>query len=429
MSKKLKLYVWLIILMGLAVTFFPSKIGTGISIEAFLVFLVLSIIAESLSIPSGIENAVTFGFAINLAAILVLGVPYAAIIASVGIMFSVVNQEGKWLHLFNTPFHKTLYNGATSYITVFISGSFYSFLGGSPGSIDFSNNVIPLLACVIVHVIINETLSAGLMSIITNEKFIRFWIDNFLWAMKDCIFVAPLGVLMALTYLNFGTFGSFLFLGPLLLARYSYKLYFDMAQVYLQTVTSLSQAMEAKDMYTQGHANRVSDYSCYLAKELNLSIPKIKTLKMAAILHDIGKIGIEDAILNKPGRLTDEEFIKIKQHSQLGYKIIQEISYLKDASEIVLYHHERYDGLGYPFGKKNGEIPIEAEILSISDVYDALTTERPYRHALTHEEAISIIKSEKNKQFSGKIVDLFIKMLSDKYHINAKNKELKNSAG
>jgi putative nucleotidyltransferase with HDIG domain len=199
-------------------------------------------------------------------------------------------------------------------------------------------------------------------------------------------------------------------------------MYIDMRDIYIDTVKSLSQAVEAKDPYTNGHSRRVGEYACKLAERLGLSPKKVENLKIAAILHDIGKIGIDESILNKPGRLTEEEFEKIKQHPEIGVKIIKDIDFLKDASEIILSHHERYDGTGYPEGRKHKDIILEAQILSIADVFDALTSERPYRNAMTVEEALDIIEKGKGIQFDSKLADAFIKMVKD-------DKEMKKVAG
>jgi putative nucleotidyltransferase with HDIG domain len=156
---------------------------------------------------------------------------------------------------------------------------------------------------------------------------------------------------------------------------------------------------------------RVSEYAVDLGKRVKLSSKKLENLKMAAILHDVGKIGIEESILNKPGALTTEEFNKIKQHPEDGAKIIQDIEFLKQAADIIMGHHEKIDGTGYPKGLKQSEIRIEAAILGIADVYDALTSDRPYRKAMTIEQALTIIEDGKGKHFDARLAGEFIDMI------------------
>jgi putative nucleotidyltransferase with HDIG domain len=413
MSNKLKLYVITIITLGIAYFAYTISVAPIYDIESILIFTILSIISESLLIYTPGESAISVGFAIGLSAVLVLGVPEAAWIASLGIMLRTIKLNGKRFHIFNYPVYKTLFNGANILLSAGIAGLIYNLLGGVPGIIDFNHLLLPLMACIIAYVLINETIMSCLMAAVTGESFISSWFSNLLFAARDCIFVAPLGVLMAIAYLKYNILGIFLFLGPLLLARYSYKLYIDMRRVYIDTVKSLSQAIEVKDPYTQGHSMRVGEYSIALGKRLKLSQKKLENLKMAAILHDIGKIGIEDSILNKPGKLTEEEFEKIKQHPENGAKIIQDIEFLKEAADILIGHHEKMDGTGYPMGKKQSEIRTESAILGIADVYDALTSDRPYRKAMTVEQAFDIIEEGKGKHFDVHLADEFMDMIKE----------------
>jgi putative nucleotidyltransferase with HDIG domain len=411
MSNKLKLCVTTIVVLGIAYFIYSINAITILDSRSIIIFAILAIVAESLLIPVSGEVAISVGFAIDLAAILVLGVPEAAWIASIGVMLRTIKLKDKRFYLLNFPVYKTLFNGANMLLSAGIAGLCFKLLGGKSGNIDFNNLFLPLIACILAYVLVNETIISWLMAAIAGESFLRTLFGNVLWAARDCIFVAPLGVLMAIAYMMYDVLGIFLFLGPMLLARYSYKLYVDMRRVYIETVKSLSQAVEVKDPYTQGHSLRVSEYAVDLGKRVKLSSKKLENLKMAAILHDVGKIGIEESILNKPGALTTEEFNKIKQHPEDGAKIIQDIEFLKQAADIIMGHHEKIDGTGYPKGLKQGEIRVEAAILGIADVYDALTSDRPYRKAMTIEQALEIIEDGKGKHFDARLADEFIDMI------------------
>jgi len=303
-----------------------------------------------------------------------------------------------------------------------LAGFCYQALGGIPGDININNIIFPILACIFTCIIVNAVIMSVLMHLITGENFFSNFYKNIAWVVKDYLVMAPLAILMAIAYLNYRIVGVLLFFGPLLFARYSFKMYIDMRNIYIDTVKSLSQAVEAKDPYTNGHSIRVSEYACKLAERIDLPQKKIEDLKIAAILHDIGKIGVEENILNKPGRLTEEEFEKIKQHPEIGVKIIKDIDFLKGVSSIILSHHERYDGTGYPEGRKIESILLESQILSLADVFDALTSERPYRSAMTVEEALEIIENGKGSQFDYKLADTFIRMIKE-------DKELRKNAG
>ncbi|MGE5633355.1 MAG: HD-GYP domain-containing protein [Caulobacteraceae bacterium] len=418
MSNKLKVYVAIVILLGATFFLYTIKQAYNLDVLGLIIFVILSIFAESLVIITPGERALSVGFAISLASIMIFGVPEAAWIASMGIMFRVIKHDGKLFHVLNYPVERTLFNGANIILSAGLAGLSYISLGGVPGVIDLNHSIIAIVASIFVYILTNATIMSILMHLITGETFFNTWYKNIIWVVKDYFAMAPLAVIMAIAYINYKVIGVLLFFGPLLFARYAFKLYVDMRRIYIDTVKSLSQAIEAKDPYTNGHSMRVGEYACSLAEKIGLSPKRIENLKIAAILHDVGKIGIEESILNKPGRLTEEEYDKIKLHPVIGVRIIKDIDFLKEISKIVLSHHERYDGAGYPEGKKNGEIVIEAQILSIADVFDALTSERPYRNAMTVEEALEVIESGKCSQFDPKLADTFIKMIRESKELN-----------
>jgi len=176
-------------------------------------------------------------------------------------------------------------------------------------------------------------------------------------------------------------------------------------------IKALSSAIEAKDPYTKGHSERVGEYSKKLALKLGFDREKAESLYWAGILHDIGKIAIPIDILTKPGKLTDEEFEKIKVHPVISYKICESLNTLKQVLPAVKHHHERYDGKGYPNGLKGEEIPYEARIMAVTDSFDAMTSDRSYRKAMPKEKAIEILKQGAGVQWDEKIVKAFIELI------------------
>lgn len=162
----------------------------------------------------------------------------------------------------------------------------------------------------------------------------------------------------------------------------------------LEFVVSLSNVIEAKDSYTDGHTRRVADVAIEIGKRMGLTSDQIKVLDVAAVIHDIGKVGTPEHILNKPGRLEAEEFKVMKEHPEMGAKIIRPISALKDCLDPVLHHHEKLDGTGYPHGLSGEAISVESRIVAVSDIFDALYTNRPYREAMPLERVVSIIQED-----------------------------------
>ncbi len=190
-------------------------------------------------------------------------------------------------------------------------------------------------------------------------------------------------------------------------------------QLFMRTTIALVAAIEAKDNYTHGHTTRVSTFSLEIAKRIAKKYRKmvndrfLENLHIASLLHDVGKIGIPEQILNKRSNLTIGEKNRIKEHPVIGATIIKPIKELEDSLLGVKYHHERPDGLGYPEGLKGKDIPLIASIISVADSYDAMTTDRPYRSALCRQEAIKEIKQLSNRQFSSLVTDVFLELCQE----------------
>lgn len=198
--------------------------------------------------------------------------------------------------------------------------------------------------------------------------------------------------------------------------------YKELRELFYKTIRAISNALETKDSYTNGHSLRVTLYSMILAKELNLSDSFMEDIEIAGLLHDIGKVAMPKNILCKNGKLTDEEFLVMKAHPVRGEKIVLNIKKLQLISEWVKSHHEKWDGRGYPDGLKGTEIPLPGRIIALADTYDAMTSTRPYRTALSHEVAISEIKRCAGTQFDPELAELFVN-LSDKIDAARKNPE------
>jgi len=189
------------------------------------------------------------------------------------------------------------------------------------------------------------------------------------------------------------------------------RLYESLENSYLETIKALVSAVEAKDPYTKGHSQRVRRYAIQIARHLNLSLNDLKELNYAGYLHDIGKIGISDFLLSKPSSLTTHEYELMKEHPNIGYNMIRDISHLTRASYIIRSEHEKFDGTGYPNGLRKHDIPVGARIIAVADAYDAMTTYRPYRKALSRKEAIKRLKENAGSQFDPRIVKAFLKAI------------------
>jgi HD-GYP domain-containing protein (c-di-GMP phosphodiesterase class II) len=189
----------------------------------------------------------------------------------------------------------------------------------------------------------------------------------------------------------------------------SAELYQNLKDFLLNVIKTLVYSIEAKDSYTRGHSERVSRLAMMIAEAMDLSPGEKEALNLAAVLHDIGKIGVPGKILNKVGKLTSEEFLLIKDHPDKGFRILKPIEQLNESLSAIRHHHERYDGTGYPSGLKGKEIPLYARMIAIADMYDAMTSRRSYRENISHEDAIADIITVKGKQLDPEIVEIFVK--------------------
>ncbi len=187
----------------------------------------------------------------------------------------------------------------------------------------------------------------------------------------------------------------------------------DLDGAYLQFVETMAQALDARDPYTAGHSLRVADYSHTLAKAMGLPEEAAERIRVAAQLHDIGKIGIPDAVLQKPGRLTPEEYGLIKLHPQIGRRILEKVGRFESLLSVVELHHENHDGSGYPYGLVGHRVPIEARIVHVADSFDAMTTTRSYRSALSLQAAVREIERNAGTQFDPWVAKIFLKLIAE----------------
>lgn len=418
-SSELILYTYIAVLSLISVSlmYFFSKKYTIDDYSFLIVFSILAIIAETFLIALPKVGAVSVSFALGYSALILSNPLSVAIIMAIGIAFRCPYVDGKGrVHILNNPFYKTVFNISQYIISFGIAGVSYSYVNTLVDAGNTFFNPVAGSISLIVYILLNTFFMSQLMSILLKEKLFYIWRGNFFSMMVNVLLVGLLGIVLAFAYHAYGFGGLLLFFIPLLLARYTFKLYIDMRKNYFETMNVLVRAIEANDPYTSGHSLRVSIYSEAIAKELGLPQNKVDMIKSAALLHDIGKIGIDKNILNKNGKLEKDEFDTIKSHPEIGASIIADMSYLSNLSDIIKHHHERNDGKGYPDGLDHDSIPLETSILIIADSFDAMTTDRPYRSALSLEDALNELKINAGTQFNPDIVDDSIIALRKAYN-------------
>lgn len=404
LSKRIYIYIYFT-LLGLCACFFIYFGLTAINLELvrqlpqILMFTFFMFMAEQLPVRLSEDAEVTVGFAVVLSSLLIFGSKISILMIFLSVLITELRR------LKNIHPSKSFFNICMYVVMVGLSGIVYEIMGGNPGKINLYVDLYKILALTLTYFTVNVSFLAIVLSLLEEEKISKIFFNIFKWAWPNYLALAPLGILLAAIYINTGVIGILLFLFPLLVARHSFKLYMNMRKVYLDTVQALATAIEAKDPYTRGHSERVAKYSSIIAEEMNLPQDVVNNLNFAALLHDIGKIGIPEAILNKPGKLSEDEFSKIKTHPILGASIVEKIDFLARASSFIKFHHEKQNGSGYPAGLQGEEIPLGAAILAVADAFDALTSDRPYRKAWSVEETLVEIERNSNIQFKPEVVD------------------------
>lgn len=258
---------------------------------------------------------------------------------------------------------------------------------------------------------INLFLVVVTVSLREKAQISRVWSVAIGNILPGLITLVPLGWLMSQVALKVSIWAALLFMAPLLLARYSFMKYAETRNLFFGTVSALSQAIDAKDGFTRGHADRVSRIAGALAREMRLGEHQIEQIELAGLLHDIGKIGVEDRILMKPDRLEADEQELMRRHPIYGASILEPSAALRPLVPLVLYHHERFDGTGYPEGLRGDEIPLGSRIIIVADAYEAMTSDRIYRKSIGHEAAMQQLNRHKSVQFDPDVVRALEKLL------------------
>lgn len=414
LNLKTRIYLVNIYIIAVALTVFTFNkytIDFKRNLLDILFFAALAIISESLQVYYN-KLTISTGFTITLSSILILNPLAALIILSIGMAFRILKREDKYYHIFNIPFYKIMFNVSLMIISLIASSQVYELLNGKYDVYNIQKAIIPVIVMSFTYFVVDYFLLCFLLHLWLNIKLSTAIAQNAKMGFLNIIGMVPLGLIIVEAYRVYGYIGVLVIFGPIMLARYSFAMYAEMKKAYVNTVKALSLAIEAKDKYTEGHSERVVEYAEKIARKLKFSESHVESLKISSLLHDIGKIGIRESILNKPGKLTDDEYSKIKEHPIIGANIIKGIDALRNSIDVVKYHHERYDGSGYPEGLKGESVPIDAYIIAIADAYDAMCSDRPYRKAMTKEEAMEIIRQERGKQFHPAVVDAFFDILN-----------------
>jgi len=291
-----------------------------------------------------------------------------------------------------------------------------------------TENILPVLATIFVFVLLDLLAVSIIVSIASQIKLLTIWKDSLEWVVVSYALVAFVGWILAVVYSNFKFYGLLGFVLPLLLMRYNMRLFARDKEIQVtqlqdfnellkdnneQLILTLSQIIDARENSLLGHSVTVAKYATAISEKLNLSEEQRYDLKRGSLLHDIGKLGISEAILQKPGKLTEEEFRTIKHHPLIGQKILENIKGMERVAEIVIQHHEQFSGKGYPNQLSKEEILIEARIIALCDALDTMLSTRPYKHGWSIDEAVAELVRCSGTHFDPRVVDAFMELKSE----------------
>ena len=366
-----------------------------VSLLPVIAVVLAVMVAEHFATVMRDRMAVSLTNVVALVAI-VLGGPALAVVGTLGAIPSCARRSRRM--------EGTVFNSAMLPVSAAAGGFTYELLMSQLGGVfpDW-RSLLAITAAAAVYSMVNHGLVAGVVAIDSGDAFLDIFRSvGQLLAMQ--IPYAGIAVLTVVVIERASWWALLLMAVPALIARYGLRAFQELDNEYERLVSGFVKAIEIKDLYTRGHSERVSQLSVHVAEELGVGYEERRITKYAALLHDVGKVGVPLCIINKPGPLDDDEFAKMQEHPTIGVEILHDIDFLEPAIDIVRYHHERLDGRGYPHGVDEEHLSRLVRIVTAVDAFDAMTSTRSYRRALEVEEAIAELERCSGPQFDPEVV-------------------------
>jgi putative nucleotidyltransferase with HDIG domain len=379
----------------------PSD-GAGF-LNAIAAFAVLGFLSEVAFLRLPLTNSTSsVAFIPYLASVILFGPSWAMVLAGGTFLVSDAAVRKK-------PLIKIVHNTSKEILAVGLAGTLYVYLGGEPSASHFTLAVLPFTAAVSVYFFVNIGAPAIAIALSSRIRFSESWRRLVGGSLLFDFMASPLALLLAFLYVEAQLAGVIVVTVPLFLIRHVYSVNLQIEQVNRDLLELMVKAIEARDPYTSGHSLRVSRIAGAVARGLALPSKLVGQIETAALLHDVGKIHQEYAfILRKADSLTDQERALIRTHPIRSFELVRTISGFRNGVDLaVRHHHENFDGSGYPDGLSGKAIPVGARIIMVADTADAMTTDRPYRDAMSFEEVVAELQRYAGKQFDPEIVSVF----------------------
>jgi HD domain-containing protein/MASE9 protein len=371
-----------------------------------------------------------------------ISVSFAAVIASyvlygtgVGVFCALVQAAVNAVTPTRKPAVKVAFNSGSFATSAFVAGEVFHLLAPLRG--DIAATCLAVAVSAFAYFLVNTGLTAGVIALSERQRFVQVWRTNYAWMPLNFLATAAQGAALALASQALGVFGVLVFTLPLAVAWYSFRLYMHkssevrarnaeleavndmlkrtndrLEESHLSVIGALIGALEAKENERAKQAARTMTLAVAVAERLALPEDETAAIKLGALFHDIGTIGVPETVLRKPGALSEAEWREVRAHTTIGANLLANVPMLERVRPIVLSHHERFDGTGYPAGLREDQIPLAAQIIAVADAYMAMTTERPYRAAMPSKAAQAELRANAGTQFNPVVVEAFIGVLS-----------------
>jgi len=396
---------------GLSVAVSWYVFGPPKSVVALFILCGMGILSILLQEPD-VGSRVTFSF---------LSIVVIACIVIVGpVGCAVVGALSMALDLGHPPWRVRIFNSSMSALLGVVGGLFYLLLGGAPDltHLDGAGALIlhvgvPLMVADLAQMLANAALLSGIVRIDRGVPFRRFFVQMVTNSGVAYLGYGFIGFLFVILWIpaDVGPFSAVIILAPLFVARWAFVQFGEEQRAHESALSALVTAVETKDPYAVGHSARIADLAEWIAEPLSLSTQEVQSLRFAAMLHDVGKVGLPTRIVRRPGAMTSEDLDLLALHPSRGVDLLSDIDFLADSLEGIQHHHERFDGRGYPDRLVAEEIPLLARIISVADAFDSLTLPRPHRPALSVDAAVTELRLLAGSQFDPAVVTALTKAL------------------
>ncbi|TME61135.1 MAG: HD-GYP domain-containing protein [Chloroflexi bacterium] len=439
---RLDLYVGTVACAGVIALLAGSRALEPAKVDPLMlaVLVVLAVVAQRVPVFLFRSSAISVSVAAVIAAYVLYGTGAAVWVSLAQAVVNSVTPRRK-------PFRKIAFNFGSFAVSAFVAGELYRLTGGMTPPTAIAPTLIAVGLSAAAYFLVNTSLTALAIGMSEAQSVLSVWRTNYSWMPINFGATAVQGAALALAYQALGMFGVFVFTVPLCVAWFSFRLYMAkstevrqrneelstvnellrqtndrLEESHISVIGALIGALEAKEAHLSGHAATTMHYSVEVGRKLGLGNDEIAAIKLGALFHDVGKIGVPEQLLSKPAELTEAEWVEMRAHPTIGASLLGNVPMLDRIRPVVLAHHENFDGTGYPHGLKGSEIPLAAQIISVADAYDAMTSERPYRVALRSKPALRELRANAGTQFNPVVVEAFIQVVIEERRSAARGK-------